>query len=329
MSSFPSGSNIDIVSWRWVLSDKSRPVNDLKLSLAVIATLINGFLLIRIFKSRRNIKVFQLSLVNMVFSDTLCGCCSIVLYGTHLLTSSLNFTWCYYSSVQFVTFMGFSISAATIMSVERYFQIVLGKTANFKQMIIILVSFWTLHILIGFWPLMRDIHVVPQASEIHCLPDFRIHESKHQWFAAVVTAYIILTLCTITSSYYLVWKKAIVDGFKWNEKSFVMQYQGNRVASEPTMVKDSTEAKRTAENNLMKASSLNVNNSKQNLDNLNSASASEISSSSDRNARKKQIEMTKKLAVITLAIYICWKCFFNRSIVDIRIQKLAFHSSRY
>ncbi|KAI9140499.1 hypothetical protein BKA69DRAFT_1141045 [Paraphysoderma sedebokerense] len=293
-----------MASLQWILPDRSRPVNDVMFGLTIIASIINTILLIRIYSSRKILKVFHLSLVNMVISDTLCGYVSILFYGAHLLNSSIDYFWCYYSSAEFLSFLGLSISSATLMSLERYFQIVLGKTAPYKIMLWFLVSLWIIHFAVGFYPLLVNMDIVSQASGVYCQPDFRKNDLLHRSYAILVVTYIILALTTITAAYYGIWKKAVADGFKWNEKSFVIK-NAEKLGDMPPFpaqpaIDESTTKIKNSQISLKKASSVGLNN----IITPPELTFTSVLPSRDETARAKQMAMTKKLAIITLALYI-------------------------
>ncbi|KAI9140500.1 hypothetical protein BKA69DRAFT_1141047 [Paraphysoderma sedebokerense] len=293
---------------QWVLPDSSKPVNDLMFALTIIASIINTILLIRIYSSRKTLKVFHMSLVNMVVSDTLCGYISILFYGAHVLQSSIDYSWCYYSSTEFVSFLGLSISSATVISVERYFQIVVGKTASYKTMFYILLSLWVIHFTVGFYPLMVNMDIVSQPSGVYCMPDFRRNDLLHQSYSIVVAAFVISVLIVITVSYYGIWKKAVADGFKWNEKSFVIknmdEFRDKPAVVHPVALNESDTKLKISDVSLQKPGSSTMGGSKFNMAPPELTFTSEVKPSSDESARSKQIAMTKKLAIITLELYL-------------------------
>lgn len=248
-----------------------------------------------------------MSLVNMVISDTLCGYVSILSYGAHSLNSGgIDYFWCYYSSAELISFLGLSISSATLISVERYFHIVLGKTATFRVMLRILISLWVLHFAVGFYPLMVNMDVVSQASETYCLPDFRRSDILHRSYGIVVVAFIILVLTVITACYLQIWKKAVADGFRWNEKSFVMRNGEQPNADAPvgqTVLMEPNPNTKSFSSHSIKTSSSVVTSSRYNPPTHIGTLPTEAR---DATARIKQMAMTKKLGVITLALYLAW-----------------------
>ncbi|KAI9140505.1 hypothetical protein BKA69DRAFT_505855 [Paraphysoderma sedebokerense] len=296
---------------QWTLNDgRIKPVNALIFPLTLIASIINTILLYRIYKSRRILKVFHMSLVNMVISDTLFSYVSIVLSGLHLTHSSIDYFWCYYSSTASTAFLGLSISSATVISIERYFQIVLGKTITFRRMLSVLISLWISHILVGFFPLITNMDIVVQASQWYCLPDLRRTDLLYRLYGILVVGFILLVLSVITVSYYQIWKKAVADGFKWNEKSFVIKnvekFRNAPLHAQPIISADTNSKIKNSDLSLKTPiSSIGVG-SKSNSTPAQLTFTSENAPVQDETARAKQMAMTKKLAVITLAIYLAW-----------------------
>ncbi|KAI9140501.1 hypothetical protein BKA69DRAFT_505631 [Paraphysoderma sedebokerense] len=288
----------------WVLPEKSIPYNNALFSLTIIGSLVNTLLLIRMYKARSSLKVFHMALVNMVISDTFCAYLSLLFYGAHVLNTNVDYYWCYFSSTELISFLGLSISSATIISVERYFQIVLGRTTTYQKMLGVLILFWLIHLAVGSYPVLAKLTIVSQASNVYCLPDFRIPDFPHRKYGIIVVTFLILVLSIITASYYLIWKKAIADGFKWNEKSFVIKnidYVGDQP---PTSDAASPNIKNSEANLISKSSGLNKSNRSLAVPEL--SFSSEQPPSSDSSARQKQMAMTKNLAIITAALYLAW-----------------------
>ncbi|KAI9135930.1 hypothetical protein BKA69DRAFT_288403 [Paraphysoderma sedebokerense] len=299
-----------MVPTQWTFQDgRSEFVNELVFSLAIIASVINTILLIRIYKSRSNLTVFHMSLVSMVISDTLCAYASVLSYGAHLLHSGLDYFWCYYSSTEFVSFLGISVASATLISVERYFHIVLGKTATFRIMSSILIFIWVFHIVVGFFPLMVNIDVVIQASETYCLPDLRRSDLLHRSYAILFVTFVISVLSVITIAYYKIWRKVVADGFKWNEKSSssknAEQQSTSHRSRAGTMEQTDTNMKTSASSSIRTSSNAGTS-PKNNLRAQEGAVNLESNSSQTATTRGKQMAMTKKLAIITLALYLSW-----------------------
>ncbi|KAI9140502.1 hypothetical protein BKA69DRAFT_1039202 [Paraphysoderma sedebokerense] len=186
-------------------------------------------------------------------------------------------------------------------------QIVVGKTANPKTMLWILASLWIIHFSVGFYPLMVNMDIVSQPSGVYCFPDFRKSDLLHRSYAIVVVTYLLLVLSIITASYYEIWRKAVADGFKWNEKSFVIkniEHFRHKPHVQPTILNESATKIKISDLSLKTPAPSVINNSKYQLPAPEVTLASDIGSSQDETARSRQLAMTKKLAIITFALYI-------------------------
>ncbi|KAI9140497.1 hypothetical protein BKA69DRAFT_505599 [Paraphysoderma sedebokerense] len=168
----------------------------------------------------------------------------------------------------------------------------------------ILIFFWFFHIGVGLYPILVNIDIVSQASDVYCLPDFRRNDLLHRSYSIVLVTFIVCVLSIITVSYYGIWKKAVADGFRWNEKSFIIknaELPNNCPEGVPAIQQDHGIKMKTSAHYSNKSSL-----SKNSLSPQNGTFNSEVAPSRDRTAQAKQIAMTKKLAIITFALYIAW-----------------------
>ncbi|KAI9140506.1 7 transmembrane receptor-domain-containing protein [Paraphysoderma sedebokerense] len=295
---------------QWILQDeRSKIVNNAVLLLSSIGSIVNTILLFRIYRSRRILKVFHMPLLNMVISDTIFAYAWSATYGMHSLYPSLDYIWCHFNSVMAVSLFGLSISSATVISVERYLQIVLGKTISFKLMLGIMVALWVIHTIVGFYPLMVNMQIVPQACETYCLPDFRRSDALHRSYSVVVVLFLSFVLSVIAISYFRIWKNAIAIGFKWNDKTFVLK-QGEKelplhgpATGIDKNIKNVVHLSVKAVPSSIGGRSKN-NQSAQEESSASNASSSRNASTKDKGkANAKRMAMTKKLAFVTFAIY--------------------------
>ncbi|KAI9137980.1 hypothetical protein BKA69DRAFT_1094759 [Paraphysoderma sedebokerense] len=248
-----------------------------------------------------------MALVNMVLSDTLCSYSSLVYYGALVVDSiSPDYFWCPFSSTELVLLLGLSFTSAAIISVERYFQIVSGKTTTYKKMFWVLCCVWVFHISVGVYPIMVNMDIVSQASEVHCLPDFRRSDIVHQSYGAFLVTLDACVLLIITRSYYKIWRKAIADGFKWKDKSFVdanaMEQPQRRIQDQPARLEE--DEANTLSRIPTESSYGSVMFPKKSLGGTHS---SETATSRQLiTAHSQQMAMTKRLATITFALYLAW-----------------------
>lgn len=230
----------------------------------------------------------------------------------HSLYPSLDYIWCHFNSVMAVSLFGLSISSATVISVERYLQIVLGKTISFKLMLGIMIALWVIHTIVGFYPLMVNMQIVPQACETYCLPDFRRSDALHQSYSVVVVLFLSFVLSVIAISYFRIWKNAIAIGFKWNDKTCVLK-QGEKelplhgpATGIDKNIKNAVHLSVKAVSSSIGGRSKN-NQSVQEESSASNASTSRNTSTKDKGkANAKRMAMTKKLALVTFAIYLAW-----------------------
>ncbi|KAI9142437.1 hypothetical protein BKA69DRAFT_1068328 [Paraphysoderma sedebokerense] len=288
----------------WDLPPEFQHYNTTFVVLSFLAIITNSILIVQFYRNRKSINASSISLVHICFCDFSLGVVSAVIYGGHALNRSLPWLWCQLDGIINVSLIGASLLTFTVISVERYLQIVRGKPATASELTILLSLVWIFCLFLSFTPIITRNYCVPQSIHFYCLGDFTKRTPSHLAYSLGCLFVVVVSGVTLTTMYYKIYQKAIRDGFKWNPETFMLKtfamnlFANNAVA--PTWVK----------NNSSDADIAGRTTNSQNL----SIGASQSITSKDKIHKKsaksesyrKQIELTVRLAIFTIYFYIAW-----------------------
>ncbi|KAI9140512.1 hypothetical protein BKA69DRAFT_506325 [Paraphysoderma sedebokerense] len=259
----------------WVLPPDAVPLNAIMILLSFIAAFANTVVFIQFYRFRRDLRPIHYPLISACLSDLLCGYLSLVFYTAHAIENELSFEWCQYSGIVLCWFLPTSGMSLGVLAVERYFGIVRHKTIPPRFVVASLIYSWVTSLAIGLYPIFTGLNHEVKPSRVYCSPNWKLTNLPLQVsFSIVCVVFVVFITLGITTSYYLIYKKAVSEGFKYNEKSFVLK-------------------KKSSEHNSSKRDPAN-----------SSISGNHLNPSDE--ARQKQFKLTLKLALITLSSYVAW-----------------------
>ncbi|KAI9139169.1 hypothetical protein BKA69DRAFT_1087104 [Paraphysoderma sedebokerense] len=159
-----------------------------------------------------------------------------------------------------------------------------------------LLTTWITSAVLAMLPLATETFFVPQAVKIYCLGKMFGSTTGHRIYGIVTSATIVIACSIVGGCYYSIYKKAIADGFKWRNQSFVST----------ELLRETTEAYESADRSAKK-SNVHGASTGSGANSTNSASGSKPKSTATHNdAYQKQLQLTIKLALLTLYFYTTW-----------------------
>ncbi|KAI9137425.1 hypothetical protein BKA69DRAFT_920788 [Paraphysoderma sedebokerense] len=269
--------NMSSESESWILDGQFLPHNTLLLVTTFLATITNSLLLHRFYVNRFYLKPAHMSLVSISLSDFLSTLGGFITFAMHTSYRELPWFWCQFSGI-FCCITGASALSFCVMGVERYCQIVLQKTFRRAHISLILLICWIFSLFLAFFPIIFQTYHVPQSAPVYCLPNFT-GRTPLQFIVSVASIIAIVSVISINFlSYFMIYKKAVADGFKWNSRSPSITAIGGS---------GDNESRATRLHSVV--TSTNAEGKKQ-----------------KNNSQRKQMELTIKLAMVTLSFCIAW-----------------------
>ncbi|KAI9137259.1 hypothetical protein BKA69DRAFT_1099192 [Paraphysoderma sedebokerense] len=169
------------------------------------------------------------------------------------------------------------------MAVERYLMIVHSKRFTYQQVTLILISLWISGSAFAALTFIGQIYFVVQSSGVYCLGDLRGTTVFHRLYSIGCVAVIFGTEVFTATSYYMIYRTALKDGFKWSDQlKSVDLKSGNSSVPRGSIV-----------------AGMNPNRA-------SVASTPSATLTTSRKAYEKQLRLTKKLATITFIFFACW-----------------------
>ncbi|KAI9137428.1 hypothetical protein BKA69DRAFT_1128229 [Paraphysoderma sedebokerense] len=217
-----------------------------------------------------------MSLVSITLSDFLSASLSLIFHTVHYVHREVGWEWCQISGF-FCCIMGASALSFCVMGVERYLQIVHQKPFTKSQVSILLVICWVFALILALFPIISQTYHVPQSAPVYCLPDFRGRTVLHYIVSVSSIAAIVSVIAINSTSYYMIYKKTLAEGFKW---SSALQFGSSSGESRP-------------------GSSSAVHR-------MNSVRRTLSTKRPKDSARNKQMVLTAKLAMITMSFCLAW-----------------------
>lgn len=157
------------------------------------------------------------------------------------------------------------------MASERYLRIVHGKILTSWQIVRTLSGFWIGCLSFAFFPFVTSVDIIPGSSGLYCVGDARINTFPAKFYGLVGALAVLCATIFTGVCYYLIYRKALQDGFKWKfgSSSQVNAASGGNINSHTNIVSNKF-------------------------------------TSSDRTAYQAQLQLTRKLALITLMFLLGW-----------------------
>ncbi|KAI9137258.1 hypothetical protein BKA69DRAFT_1128378 [Paraphysoderma sedebokerense] len=195
----------------------------------------------------------------------------LMVYTIHAINPDISVFWCQFNGFTLSLFTGASVSSFTFMAVERYLTIVRSQKLSQNSVIGTLCVCWLIGLSFASIPILTSMFFMPMPSEVYCLGDFRQSSTFHRLYSLGCTVVLTFTIVPTALSYYLIYRTAKNDGFRWADTS----------------------------NNSVPEVENNINPSL-----YSTAIISQVVWR--RSAYRQQIKLTKKLALITAIFFICW-----------------------
>ncbi|KAI9140498.1 hypothetical protein BKA69DRAFT_505611 [Paraphysoderma sedebokerense] len=281
---------------------ESKVLNALLLVFTLTACGVNTLLLIRISKNRKHFKAWHMPLLNIVISNTLCSYFSLLLWCSLLASLPLDSPLCHFSSTIFTLFFGLSSSSTCLISIERYFHMVRKKIASFEIMFFLLVFLWIAHLLLTFYPLMVDINIAVQAFQGYCLPDFRRSDLLHRIYSVFVVTSIFFMLGMISTSYYKMWRSVVAESSSQNFKPTTF---GDAITELPKQTSVQIEMSTKSDARIQKSAPISFEILAIVPRQVGFTSKSAVARN-PKHDYSKQLTITKKMAAITVVIFLAW-----------------------
>ncbi|KAI9145262.1 hypothetical protein BKA69DRAFT_555332 [Paraphysoderma sedebokerense] len=259
---------------KWVLSGEAVTWNVIVLVLALLAAVCNTVLLVQFYRNRREVRACHMALINISICDCLFGWGSLVSNTAHVLNHELSWEFCQYNGIVTTACLATSGLSSVLMALERYLQVVRSKSFTLLQMTGFLVIIWSLTLFLAIFPVIVKTYHVPDSSSVYCFPDRRGTTLFHYLFSITGFICIVFATSSVTLAYTLIYKEAIAKGFA---KFYSRQKQSQSSASENRGLTASVvSAKEKIRDTVMET------------------------------AYKRQLELTLKLAILTVAFHLAW-----------------------
>lgn len=255
----------------WSLTNPdSRAQNSIHIAISLVASGLSLLVLYRFFRYRAGVQVLHYPIISVALADFGFSISSLITFIAHFAQNDLPNGWCRFDAIINVLFAGASLMSLSVIALERYLLIVRSKRLSKNCVVTTLALAWVMCALTSVYPILRHVPVVPQSSETWCLGEVRKFgtSSAYTGYALGVIIGVIFAFFFIIIAYLQIWRR-------------------------------------------IRSSNLKL----QKLELTNSDSKSTMRSSGVRNSgimpRKdtlssKQVELTKKLALITSMFFIGW-----------------------
>ncbi|KAI9137123.1 hypothetical protein BKA69DRAFT_61603 [Paraphysoderma sedebokerense] len=264
-----SSSTITISNITFTLPPPAVPLNIICLTIASIGTLLSSTVIITLWRHRRFLTNSHFTLLNVILCDFCYGVCATFALSYRAVNPEVDMWWCRLTNFSNV-FCATSIVSLGLMASERYLRIVHGKILTSWQIVRTLLGFWIGCLSFAIFPFVTAVTIIPGSSGLYCLGDSRQNKFPAKFYGLVGALAILCATIFTGVCYYLIYRKALQDGFKWK---FGSSSQVNAAATgnihSPSIVM----------NRLL---------------------------SSDRTAYQQQLQLTRKLALITLLFFLGW-----------------------
>ncbi|KAI9139171.1 hypothetical protein BKA69DRAFT_1168500 [Paraphysoderma sedebokerense] len=287
-------SELAKLSWR--LPESFLTYNMIHLFVCFAGILTNAVLQIQFWKNRSHIKASSVPLLHISICDTLLLTATAVSCIALDITRELSWTWCQVNGFSIIFFIAPSALSFTVISIDRYKQIISGHPTTRREMSFMLFMTWIASAVIAMLPLATETFFVPQAAKVYCLGKMFGSTTGHRIYGSVTSVIIVIACSIVGGCYYSIYKKAIADGFKWRGQTFVST----------ELLRETTEAYESADKSAKK-SNVKGTSTGTGANSTNSVSGSKPKSNAKQNdAYKKQLQLTIKLALLTLYFYTTW-----------------------
>ncbi|KAI9145261.1 hypothetical protein BKA69DRAFT_1050324 [Paraphysoderma sedebokerense] len=265
---------------KWLLTGEAISWNAIALVLALLAAAFNTVLLVQFYRNRSEIRACHMALINICICDFLFGWGTLISYIAHAIHPELSWEFCQYNGVVTVLCLATSGLSSVLMALERYLQVVRSKSFTLLQMTAFLAVIWSLTLFLALFPIIVKTYHVPESSLVYCFPDRRGTTVFHYLFSVTGFICIIFATSSVTLAYTLIYKEAIAKGFA---KFY------------PRQTKSSAAENRNVSTTVLSAKE-------------------RIHETAIETAYKRQLELTLKLAILTLAFHLgeysmflqCW-----------------------
>ncbi|KAI9140513.1 hypothetical protein BKA69DRAFT_506383 [Paraphysoderma sedebokerense] len=279
---------MDELTWR--LEEEFVPFNFTLLLASFCAICLNITLFIQFYRFREDLKTYHIPLISACSSDLFLGIFSFVFYLAHQLQSELNWYWCQFSGVVLITPLAASLLSLCFVAIERYLHIVHSRSLQRKHAFFVLVYIWISALFFGFYPIITKTYHTPKPSQTYCAPDWRQKSVAQLIYSSCGLLFGGVAITLNAAAYFLIYRKAIADGFKWNDESFIKEKDTGK-----QFKKTFSDAKRESNK---------IINSSQVSGPPTSYRPASNASAIGRDAKAKQIQLTKKLAILTFWEYL-------------------------
>ncbi|KAI9144286.1 hypothetical protein BKA69DRAFT_1056698 [Paraphysoderma sedebokerense] len=266
---------------QWILPNSSIALNLVYAIITIISSLMSSLVIITLFRHRQILTTSHLSLINVVLCDLFFGLFPVIIVLNHAINHEIDMAWCQFDGFINIAFAGTSLLSLTVMSAERYFHIVRNKFLTAKQIIILLCCCWIWCLFFASFPFITQTYNVVQSSGIYCLGDATVDSFPTKFYGVICGGTVLFGMIFTATSYYLIYKKAIKDGFKW------------KLGSSSDVVKISSNGSNLANSKREQGQPIGIN-------------TAVLGEMEDGTAYKKQMKLTQKLALITLLFFIGW-----------------------
>ncbi|KAI9139172.1 hypothetical protein BKA69DRAFT_684769 [Paraphysoderma sedebokerense] len=280
----------------WLLPDEYVSYNRVFLAMCILGILSNLTLQIQFLRNWKSITVSSFTLVHISICDLLMLISVAAACSSFELSHPRELSWffCQFNGFTVVILIAASGLSFTLISIERYFQIIAGRTTTKRQLVFMLLLIWTLAIGIACIPIFTSTYYVPQPAKFYCLGNIGGNKFGHRLYSLTCLCTVFAACVVITYSYYSIYKRAIADGFKWSSETFVS-------------------GKSRLQNVRSEYSNLDVPCASHGAGGDGNGPTGTISSlktlprfSKQNDAYKTQMQMTLKLAFLTFYFYITW-----------------------
>ncbi|KAI9139175.1 hypothetical protein BKA69DRAFT_684947 [Paraphysoderma sedebokerense] len=296
--STPSAFQLQYTPWR--VPDVSLIFVRMLLALSVIGVITNTLLQIRFFKNRQNIRTSSMSIIHISTCDFL----TLILVGVTSaaleVTRELSWYWCQVNAFCLIMLITPSSLTYTVIAIERYLRIIHGRSLTKVEMSLMIFTTWIISAGLAIIPVVTGVYFIPQASKAYCLGDFTGQSFGHRAYAISSSILIFIAFAIVTFCYYSVYKKAIADGFKWREQSFMS-------TKLPLILQGSNPGNANPLSNSMRQE--DVFGSSHTVENGNPKPSKTVQSRHN-DAYKTQMQLTIKLAAFTIYLYTVWSGTF-------------------
>ncbi|KAI9139174.1 hypothetical protein BKA69DRAFT_1087118 [Paraphysoderma sedebokerense] len=207
----------------WHLPDEFIVYNCVFLAMCLFGILSNVTLQIQFLRNWKSITVSSFSLVHISICDMLMLISVAAACTSFELSHPRELSWffCQFNGFTVVILIASSGLSFTLISIERYFQIILGRSTTKKQLAIMLLTTWGIAGTIACIPFITKTYYVPQPAKFYCLGNIGGSEFGNRLYGMASLFTVVAACVVITVSYYSIYKRAVADGFKWNHETFV------------------------------------------------------------------------------------------------------------